>query len=70
MLQVKPSIGSLSDNAPERWALMQKTPPSGRPGSVGSVGGDWFTSPVDMRINSEGMRAYENKLGRFLEGIR
>jgi len=51
LLQVEPlSDGTSRLESPqqlERWALMQKTPGPGN--GLGTAGGDWFTSAVNLR---------------------
>lgn len=48
----------------ERWALVQKTPGGG----VGTSGGDWFTSSVDLRELEKAKKSAKLNDGQTLLG--
>jgi len=49
-LQIAPPLLKLAGAPAERWALMQKTPTNGQ---AALIGGDWFTTSVDIRVAEE-----------------
>jgi hypothetical protein len=66
LLQVEPlsdGVSRIETTQPlERWALMQKTPGNG----LGTAGGEWFTSAVDLRELEAARKSAKIKNGQTL----
>lgn len=65
VLQIEPSSTKLDPTSAEKWALMQKIPPS----SAGHmVQGEWWTSAADMQVSEAILRSLPKSADEDTDG--